>query len=80
MTRSRPVELLIFDLDGTIVDSAPDIAAAANHVLEEMGRALLQSQVRRNEESALRIQRLVPLREQHVVASQLQVGAPLRSP
>jgi len=27
----------LFDLDGTLVDSAPDIAAAANHVLQEFG-------------------------------------------
>jgi len=30
---------VIFDLDGTLVDSAPDIHAAANATLAEMGRA-----------------------------------------
>jgi len=32
---------LLFDLDGTLVDSAPDISAAINRVLERMGRPLL---------------------------------------
>ncbi|MCC5991785.1 MAG: phosphoglycolate phosphatase [Rhodobacteraceae bacterium] len=30
---------IVFDLDGTLVDSAPDIAAAANRLLSEMGHA-----------------------------------------
>ncbi len=29
---------LLFDLDGTIVDSAPDVCASVNHVLETMNR------------------------------------------
>ncbi len=32
---------VIFDLDGTLIDSAPDIAAAVNCVLAEMGRESL---------------------------------------
>jgi len=28
---------LVFDLDGTLVDTAPDLVAAANHVLEHVG-------------------------------------------
>lgn len=32
---------VIFDLDGTLIDSAPDIAANANAVLEEMGMSPL---------------------------------------
>jgi phosphoglycolate phosphatase len=30
---------LVFDLDGTLVDTAPDLIAATNHVLEHMGLA-----------------------------------------
>lgn len=33
------IELLIFDLDGTLIDSAPDIADSANTLLLENGRA-----------------------------------------
>ena len=33
-----PVEALIFDLDGTLVDSAPDLIHATNHVLNSIGR------------------------------------------
>ncbi len=32
---------LLFDLDGTLVDSVPDLAAAANQLLAELGRAAL---------------------------------------
>src|SRR5215472_1307398 len=40
--------LLIFDLDGTLVDSAPDLRAALNEMLRERGRAPLSpGQVRR---------------------------------
>ena len=31
-------KLVMFDLDGTLVDSVPDLAAAVNRVLEQMGR------------------------------------------
>jgi len=44
MTRRRH---LVFDLDGTLVDSAPDLATALNGLLNEMGRpALAESTVR----------------------------------
>ena len=33
--------LLIFDLDGTLIDSAPDLRAAVNEMLRERGRAPL---------------------------------------
>lgn len=36
-----PFTLVGFDLDGTLIDSAPDIAAAANHCLATIGRAPL---------------------------------------
>ncbi len=32
-------QLLIFDLDGTLIDSVPDLAYATNAVLSELGRA-----------------------------------------
>jgi len=34
---TRPCELCIFDLDGTLIDSAPDIADALNQALSERG-------------------------------------------
>ena len=41
-----PIKAAIFDLDGTLIDSAPDIAAAVNKVLTTMGtQALPVSQV-----------------------------------
>ena len=40
--------LLVFDLDGTLIDSAPDLRAAVNEMLRERGRAPLSlPQVRR---------------------------------
>lgn len=33
-----PVNKILFDLDGTLVDSAPDLHAATNHVLQSIGR------------------------------------------
>jgi phosphoglycolate phosphatase len=40
-TAARGIELAIFDLDGTLVDSAPDIAWALNATLAEAGVAAL---------------------------------------
>ena len=34
----QPVSAVLFDLDGTLVNSAPDLAFALNSVLEEQGR------------------------------------------
>ena len=31
-------ELILFDFDGTLIDSAPDLALAVNHMLEQFGR------------------------------------------
>jgi 2-phosphoglycolate phosphatase len=39
MRRKIAVDLLIFDLDGTLVDSLKDIAAAANYTLKKLGLA-----------------------------------------
>jgi phosphoglycolate phosphatase len=39
------VKAVMIDLDGTLVDSIPDLAAAANGMLREMGRAELPADV-----------------------------------
>jgi N-acetyl-D-muramate 6-phosphate phosphatase len=36
-----PLQALLFDLDGTLVDSAPDLAASANELLARRGRQVL---------------------------------------
>jgi phosphoglycolate phosphatase len=33
--------LIVFDLDGTLIDTAPDLTAAMNHVLTQLGRPTL---------------------------------------
>lgn len=33
-----PFDVIVFDLDGTLADTAPDLAAALNHALAAMGR------------------------------------------
>ncbi len=40
--RSAGAAAIIFDLDGTLIDSAPDIAAAVNRVLADAGQAPLE--------------------------------------
>lgn len=43
-----PVNLIIFDLDGTLIDSLPDLADATNHMLDSFGRPSIdQDAVRR---------------------------------
>lgn len=36
-TATRTYDLIVFDLDGVVIDSVADIVAAANHCLREMG-------------------------------------------
>ncbi|EDP64972.1 2-phosphoglycolate phosphatase [alpha proteobacterium BAL199] len=44
----RPVDAVVFDLDGTLIDSADDLGRAANRLLAEEGRrALSMLEVRR---------------------------------
>lgn len=34
----QPIDFIIFDLDGTLIDSLPDLADATNHMLATLGR------------------------------------------
>jgi len=36
--KSTPKKVILFDLDGTLIDSAPDLALAVNHMLETLQR------------------------------------------
>src|SRR4029079_2382338 len=35
------LDVLVFDLDGTLADTAPDLAAALNHTLTALGRPIV---------------------------------------
>ncbi len=47
MTPSQPVQACLFDLDGTLADTAPDLAAALNHVRAQHGLEALPLEVLR---------------------------------
>src|SRR3546814_2886724 len=40
--RGPKIDTIVFDLDGTLVDTAPDLIAALNHSLEVLGRPTVE--------------------------------------
>lgn len=43
-----PFDVVAFDLDGTLADTAPDLTAALNHVLARLGRPKMEAQAVRH--------------------------------
>jgi len=43
-----PFDVVAFDLDGTLADTAPDLAASLNHALEALGRETVPPEAVRN--------------------------------
>lgn len=39
---------VVFDLDGTLVDTAPDLCAAMNHALRQLGRPVVPAEIARD--------------------------------
>ncbi|WP_411994219.1 phosphoglycolate phosphatase [Agarivorans sp. DSG3-1] len=48
MTQLKQIKLIAFDLDGTLVDSAPDLALAINAMLVDLGRSEFSEQTIRH--------------------------------
>lgn len=43
-----PFDIVAFDLDGTLADTAPDLAAALNHALGRLGRPMIEPETVRH--------------------------------
>jgi phosphoglycolate phosphatase len=46
--RFNDKKVILFDLDGTLVDSAPDLALAVNHMLQSLGREIFDHETIRS--------------------------------
>ena len=42
MQKSLSPKLVLFDLDGTVIDTAPDFVLSLNNILKRYGRATLE--------------------------------------
>lgn len=80
LTEGKLPELVMFDLDGTLIDSVPDIAVAVDRMLESIGRSAVgEAQVRNwvgNGSAALvaraLLNRLIPTQEIPQALDELQ--------
>jgi phosphoglycolate phosphatase len=72
----QPIDLIIFDLDGTLIDSLPDLADATNHMLTTLGRPRIdQDAVRRLVGQGARrlVERALPGASEDVIAQGLDL-------
>jgi phosphoglycolate phosphatase len=72
----QPIDLIIFDLDGTLIDSLPDLADATNHMLTTLGRPRIdQDAVRRLVGQGARrlVERALPSASEDVIAQGLDL-------